>query len=248
MGTRPLLAAWNAEPLVALIVDRDADTRKLYAEYLKLAACIVEEAEDGREALAKAIAHLPNVIVTETRLPGISGIELCDLLRLDVGTRDIPIVFVTADVFYVTRAQSLGPDAVLFKPCLPESVLSEIYRVLDRSVEFAEPSNLMHPNGSQQLTDSATPLTDPDPISDSAHVLHRTILSRTYQRVETTEPPVAPPALVCPDCDQVLRYQRSHLGGVSARHPEQWDYFDCGNGCGRFQYRRRTRKLKKVSG
>jgi hypothetical protein len=77
--------------------------------------------------------------------------------------------------------------------------------------------------------------------------LRRTILSRTYQRVETTEPPVAPPSLVCPDCDQVLRYQRSHVGGVSARHPEQWDYFECANGCGMFQYRRRTRKLKKVS-
>jgi two-component system cell cycle response regulator DivK len=236
MGTRSLLAAWNADPPLALIVDRDADTRKLYAEYLRLSACIVEEAEDGREALAKAISHQPDVIITETRLPGMSGLELCDLLRSDAATRNIPIVIVTADAFHVTRAQPLAADAVLFKPCLPESVLAEIHRLLDRSVDLNDKTSSIHEKMSKRLADVHT---------DSG--FRRTILSRTYQRVETTEPPVAPPSLVCPDCDQVLRYQRSHVGGVSARHPEQWDYFECANGCGMFQYRRRTRKLKKVS-
>jgi len=76
MNPTPLLAAWTPHAPLALIVDRDADTRKLYAEYLKLSACAVEEADDGREALAKAIARLPDVIISETRLPGITGIEL----------------------------------------------------------------------------------------------------------------------------------------------------------------------------
>jgi two-component system cell cycle response regulator DivK len=239
MGTRSLLAAWNADPPLALIVDRDADTRRLYAEYLRLSACVVEEAEDGREALAKAISHQPDVIITETRLPGMSGLELCDLLRSDASTRNIPIVIITGDAFHVTRAQTLAADAVLFKPCLPESVLAEIYRLLDRSVDLTDETRLIHEKMSKRLADADAT------IPDSGY--RRTILSRTYQRVETTEPPVAPPALVCPDCDQALRYQRSHVGGVSARHPEQWDYFECANGCGMFQYRRRTRKLRKVS-
>jgi len=239
MGTRSLLAAWNADPPLALIVDRDADTRKLYAEYLRLSACLVEEAEDGREALAKAISHQPDIIITETCLPGMSGLELCDLLRSDASTRNIPIVIVTADAFHVPREQMPAADAVLFKPCLPESVLAEIHRLLDRSIELNDETGSIHEKMSRQLTDAH------ETIPDSG--CRRTILSRTYQRVETTEPPVAPPSLVCPDCDQVLRYQRSHVGGVSARHPEQWDYFECVNGCGMFQYRRRTRKLKKVS-
>ena len=41
-------------------------------------------------------------------------------------------------------------------------------------------------------------------------------------------------------------YRRSHVGGVSSKHSEQWDYFDCEAGCGTFQYRTRTRKLRKV--
>ncbi len=72
------------------------------------------------------------------------------------------------------------------------------------------------------------------------------MLSRAYDRHDTTEPPVAPPALVCPSCDQPLRYVKSHIGGVSVRHQEQWDYFECEGGCGTFQYRQRTRKLRRV--
>src|ERR1700737_4800962 len=110
---------------LALLVDRDPDTRKMYAEFLRLSACEVEEAEDGREALAKAIARHPDVVVTETRLPGINGFDLCQLLRRDPSTTRIPIVFVTGDAFEgdVRRAERAGADAVLTKPCLPEKLL-----------------------------------------------------------------------------------------------------------------------------
>ena len=106
-----------------MIVDRDADTRKLYVEYLKLSACSVDEAEDGREALAKAIARQPDIIVTEARLPGIDGVVLCDLLRHDTTTCNIPILCVAGDARQADRAQTLGADAVLVKPCLPEHIL-----------------------------------------------------------------------------------------------------------------------------
>jgi predicted RNA-binding Zn-ribbon protein involved in translation (DUF1610 family) len=40
-------------------------------------------------------------------------------------------------------------------------------------------------------------------------------------------------------------YEQSHIGGVSAKHPEQWDDFICPT-CGTFEYRHRTRKLRRV--
>jgi hypothetical protein len=45
----------------------------------------------------------------------------------------------------------------------------------------------------------------------------------------------------------MLTYERSHIGGVSERNSEQWDYYECPSGCGTFQYRQRTRKLRRVS-
>src|SRR5262245_37494897 len=83
---------------LALLVDRDIDTRQMYAECLRLSYTI-EESDDARDALAKSIALQPDIVITETRLSGIDGFQLCRLLRTDVATRDIPVVFVTGDAY-----------------------------------------------------------------------------------------------------------------------------------------------------
>jgi hypothetical protein len=73
------------------------------------------------------------------------------------------------------------------------------------------------------------------------------MLNQTHDRRATTTPPLDPPPLTCPVCDLALKYVSSHIGGVSIKHPEQWDDFEC-VACGRtFQYRQRTRKLRQVS-
>ena len=69
---------------------------------------------------------------------------------------------------------------------------------------------------------------------------------RRYGRVRVTQPFLAPPTLRCPMCDSRLQYERSHVGGVSEKHAEQWDYYVCQAACGTFQYRQRTRKLRHV--
>jgi len=228
---------------LALLVDRDGDTRKRYAHHLRLAdACEIVEAEDGREALAKALSRHPDVIVTDTRLPGINGFQLCTLLRRDTSTSGIPIILVTADAFdaEVRRAARVGADAVLAKPCLPEHLEHEIRRVLQQSIELRARGKDARQRGHEEIERSQ------ELIDRSKANVRRVMLSRTHVRSETTEPPTAPPVLVCPRCDLQLRYLRSHIGGVSERHAEQWDYFECTAGCGTFQYRERTRKLKKV--
>jgi CheY-like chemotaxis protein len=195
---------------LVLLVDADADTRRMYAEYLRLSsAWAVDEAADGREALAKAISRPPAVMVTETRLPGLSGFDLCRLLRSDAVTADISIIVVTGDALEadVARARVAGANAVLVKPCLPDRLYGEIGRLADQRVISREQE--------------------------------RTIAS------VAVDAQLAPPRVVCPTCDMALRYLRSHVGGVG-RHREQWDYFECAAGCGVFQYRQRTRKLRRV--
>ena len=122
----------NRRP-IALVVDGDPDTRQMYGEFLRWSNWTVIEAEDGREALAKAIAERPDVVVAETRLPGMSGLDLCRLLRLDPETSAVPVVFVTADAMDAERARTMhgGGDAVLIKPCLPEQVANAIREVAD---------------------------------------------------------------------------------------------------------------------
>jgi two-component system cell cycle response regulator DivK len=227
--------------ILALLVDRDADTRRMYAEYLRLALCEIEEAADGREALAKAISRRPDVIVTETRLPGMSGFDLCGLLRHDTTTQEIPIVVVTADSVpsTVSRAEDAGANLVLVKPCLPEKLLEAMRQVLDHSAALRARAAVTREKLAGQLTRS-------EELLQRSRKGGKKPLSRAYERHDTVTPPIEPPALICPTCDEPLIYQRSHIGGVSARHSEQWDYYTCPSSCGAFQYRERTRKLRRV--
>lgn len=233
----------RADHPFTLIVDRDPDTRHLYAEYLRESACEIEEAEDGREALAKAIMRPPDVIVTETRLPGIDGYSLCRLLREDATTHHVTIVVVTGDAFAAdtNRAMAAGADVVLVKPCLPEKLVATIRRLLTRADAPRGGMDAAHKR-SDTPRDRANEFSGEGRAGSRA----RLMLSRSHRRHDTTEPPVSPPRLVCPMCDQPLQYVMSHIGGVSERHQEQWDDFECPAACGTFQYRHRTRKLRRV--
>ena len=230
----------NREQCLALLVDRDPDSRQMYAECLRHAAYAVEQAEDGREALAKAISQHPHVIITETQLPGIDGYRLCELLRADAATQSTAIIIVTGDAHPpdLLRAERSGADVVLTKPCLPERLMVEVRRCLETS--SVQTARALRLDADQRLGRAAQPL------KESQNTRTRTPLSKTFNRHTTVTPALPPPALSCPTCDTPLVYQDSHIGGVSEHHREQWDYFECPSKCGRFQYRQRTRKLRKL--
>jgi diguanylate cyclase (GGDEF)-like protein len=115
----------------ALLVDRDAGTRELYAQSLRGALYEVEEAEDGHAALAKVLGgRRYDVIVTDTRLPGLNGYDLSTRIRRELNARDTTIVVVTSEGSppSIERAYRAGADVVLVKPCLPETLLDVTLR------------------------------------------------------------------------------------------------------------------------
>jgi two-component system response regulator ResD len=216
-------------PLI-LVADPDHDTRQLYREALRSMPFEIEDAADGREALIKAIEGQPTLVITESRLPFIDGYTLCNLLRRDAATRDAGILMLTADALpaMLQRAVAFGADSVLLKPCPAETLVREVARVerLAKSRQVAEPSN------------------QPSELPDRSGARRHPSRTKAHQRFETTSPPRTPPQLICPSCERPLVYKRSYVGGVSDRHPEQWDYYDCSGSCGSFQYRQRTRKVR----
>ena len=211
-----------------LLVDPDGDTRALYRRSLSAAGYAVDEAEDGRQALVKAVAGHPSFIVTETRLPFIDGYDFCQLVCCDRDMRNVRIVVLSGDAHpaLIRRAWSAGADGVLVKPCLPERLIEELQRLNGSGTE-REASSVMAKRKMLRATGANRPAT------------------RMHERFGTTHPPLSPPALHCPVCDTPLQYEHSHIGGVSDRHSEQWDDFLCPS-CGAFEYRQRTRKLRQV--
>jgi len=82
----------------ALVVDDNENNLMLAKDLLELAGFEVFEAENATIGIAIATKELPDVIIMDVRLPDMRGSEAARILRRGEGTRDIPIVFVTASV------------------------------------------------------------------------------------------------------------------------------------------------------
>jgi CheY-like chemotaxis protein len=117
-------------PLV-LIADPDRDSRDLYGEWFHANGFDVVQAANGRDALAKALERTPSLVVTETWLPELDGVELCRELRQRQVTSEVPIIVVTADATRTTveRAHRAGANAVLVKPADIQALEDTLFSV-----------------------------------------------------------------------------------------------------------------------
>jgi len=116
---------------LALVVDHDADTREMYVLHLKAQGIAAEEAPNPAQALTKAVAIRPDVITTDLG-SGLDGLGLCRELKIHGVTRAIPVIVVTGAAMPREMQQALdaGCVSVLTKPCLPDTLLAEVRRVL----------------------------------------------------------------------------------------------------------------------
>ena len=123
----------NDSPLV-LVVDDFQDNREMFAEFLSLSGYRVAEAATGREALDRAFELLPDIILMDLSLPELDGWEATRTLKGDARTQHIPIVALTGHALadHSREAKDAGCDAFLTKPCLPEVLVVEIRRMLDK--------------------------------------------------------------------------------------------------------------------
>ncbi|PWT85817.1 MAG: hypothetical protein C5B57_02240 [Blastocatellia bacterium] len=222
---------------VSLVVEPHDDTRGLYVDFLQHSGWETLEAEDGGTGLSTAISRHRQLLVTERRLPRIDGYHLTQILKRDSSTANIAVVVVTADARpeSLDRARRVGADAVFAKPIALDDLFARIGEVVRRQAELRARSDALRFRANGLL-------------ASADHILRRAkTMSRAMGRYSTTTPPAAPPPLMCVNCDSPLQYHRSYIGGVNRNSPEQWDYYECPNGCGQFQYRQRTRKLRRVS-
>jgi two-component system, cell cycle response regulator DivK len=117
-------------PLVLLIEDSD-DTRDMFAAVLHLEGFTVEEARDGREGIEKAAESLPDIIITDLRMPVMDGCEMIQRLRADQRTRRIPIIACSSEERLGTG--STPANAFVPKPCPLDLLLLEVRGVLRRA-------------------------------------------------------------------------------------------------------------------
>ena len=115
-----------------LLVEDDATVRDVVTRYLGEAGYEVTEAVDGRAGLESTRDRLPDVVVLDLMLPGMSGLDVCRALRRD--HERLPILMLTAlgEERDRVRGLELGADDYVTKPFSPRELVLRVGSVLRR--------------------------------------------------------------------------------------------------------------------
>lgn len=115
-----------------LVVDDEPDAVELIEFNLKANGYEVVTAADGEEALQKARAVLPDLIILDLMLPEVDGMEVCKILRRDPRTSGLPIIMLTAKAAEIDRVLGLelGADDYVTKPFSPRELVLRVKRLL----------------------------------------------------------------------------------------------------------------------
>ena len=117
-----------------LVVDDDPGLLLAVSETLRAEGYDVKTARRGAEAMMIVAQSLPDLIISDIRMPGMDGYQLVRNLRSNARTRLVPIIFLTAKDEIADRIQGFrtGVDAYLTKPFEPEELAAIVQAILSR--------------------------------------------------------------------------------------------------------------------
>jgi two-component system, cell cycle response regulator DivK len=117
---------------VILIIEDDANSRKLVRDVLQVKGYQTLESETAEEGIQLAKTQRPALILMDIQLPRMNGIEALRQLRANADTQAIPVIAVTASVMseQQTNVLEAGFDAFERKPISVAGLLEKIGRLL----------------------------------------------------------------------------------------------------------------------
>jgi two-component system cell cycle response regulator DivK len=118
--------------LILIVEDNDKNL-KLVRDVLQVKGYTTLEAGTAEEGIRLAREHMPDLILMDIHLPGMSGLEALKLLRADAATAAMPVIAVTASVMQQDRKQitEAGFDAYVGKPISLKEFLDAVHSVLE---------------------------------------------------------------------------------------------------------------------
>ncbi|MGE5397254.1 MAG: diguanylate cyclase [Chitinophagales bacterium] len=117
-----------------LVVDDEPNNVEILEKRLKASGYMTIHAFNGQDAISLAISQKPDLIILDVMMPGISGYDVCEQLKQNRATQDIPILFLSARVEVDDRVQGLQLGAVDFvtKPFHPKELLARVVNALQQ--------------------------------------------------------------------------------------------------------------------
>jgi two-component system cell cycle response regulator DivK len=115
-----------------LVVEDQADNRRILNDLLTRAGYEIIIAEDGQQALDVVTRERPNLILMDIQLPLLDGYEVTRRIKADPTLRAIPIIVITSYALSgdEAKARAAGCDAYVAKPFSPRSLLAKVREYL----------------------------------------------------------------------------------------------------------------------
>lgn len=121
-------------PKRLLVVDDEPNLLRAVAAALRTEGYEVVTARNGREALVRVAESVPDLIISDIRMPGMDGYQFAGQLRSSPRTALVPLIFLTAKDETADRIAGFrsGVDAYITKPFEPDELLAVIGGILSR--------------------------------------------------------------------------------------------------------------------
>jgi two-component system phosphate regulon response regulator PhoB len=118
-----------------LIVEDEAALSMLLAYNLEAEGFTVERVERGDEAEMRLCETVPDLVILDWMLPGVSGLEICRRIRARPATRSLPVIMLTArgEETERVRGLSIGADDYVVKPFSVPELMARVHALLRRA-------------------------------------------------------------------------------------------------------------------
>jgi DNA-binding response OmpR family regulator len=125
-----------------LIAEDERDIRDLIAFSLRYGGFEVVEAANGQEAVERAVAEVPDLILMDVRMPRMTGYEACKQLKSIDSVKHIPVIFLSAKGQETEIQQGLdaGAEEYILKPFAPDELASKVREVVERASKQRPPA------------------------------------------------------------------------------------------------------------
>jgi DNA-binding response OmpR family regulator len=124
---------------VALVVDDEQHIVHVVALKLRNAGLEVLTAADGEQAYEIAVKSRPDIVITDLQMPYMNGLELCQKLRDNPATANVPALMLTARGHALSKQDLSGTNIaeVLAKPFSPREILARVEVILGEAAKRA---------------------------------------------------------------------------------------------------------------
>lgn len=135
----------QAQPPLILIAEDSRTQAEQLCHFLEQNGYQVVATANGREALASLQQHKPALVISDIVMPEMDGYALCEAIKADARTREIPVILVTtlSDPQDVIRALKCHADNFVTKPYEPQFLVARIESLLHRSVSELDQDTAM---------------------------------------------------------------------------------------------------------